>query len=81
MNVKRLMILLPVLNEAEGLDVVLKTIPHQSIKEIGWNPEIIIVDGKSTDNSQQIAMDAGCTVLVQPSKGKGEAEDDEDETE
>ena len=73
MNVKRLMILLPVLNEAEGLDVVLKTIPHQSIKEIGWNPEIIIVDGKSTDNSQQIAVDAGCTVLVQPSKGKGEA--------
>ena len=70
---KRLMILLPVLNEAEGLDVVLKSIPHRLLNEIGWESETVIVDGKSTDASQQIGFDAGCTVLVQPSKGKGEA--------
>lgn len=67
------MILLPVLNEAEGLDAVLKAIPHAPIKEAGWVSEIVIVDGKSTDASQQIGVDAGCTVLVQPTKGKGEA--------
>jgi len=67
------MILLPVLNEAEGLDAVLKTIPHAPIKEAGWDSEIVVVDGKSTDASQQIGVDAGCTVLVQPTKGKGEA--------
>ena len=71
--VKRLMILLPVLNEAEGLDIVLRTIPSESLIELGWEPNIVIVDGKSTDDSQQIAIDAGCTVLVQPSRGKGEA--------
>ena len=70
---KRLMILLPVLNEAEGLEAVLKRIPHQSLGEIGWEPDVVIIDGKSTDNSQQIGLDAGCTVLVQPSRGKGEA--------
>ena len=71
--VKRLMILLPVLNEAEGLDAVLKTIPYAPIKEAGWVSEIVVVDGKSTDASQQIGVNAGCTVLVQPTKGKGEA--------
>ena len=72
-NVKRLMILLPVLNEAEGLRAVLGTIPHESLGEAGWHTDIVIVDGKSTDASPQVGTDAGCLVLVQPSKGKGEA--------
>ena len=67
------MILLPVLNEAEGLDVVLETIPHASLRKAGWDSQVIIVDGKSTDDSQQIGINAGCTVLVQPTTGKGEA--------
>ena len=70
---KRLMILLPVLNEAAGLDVVLEQIPEEALHELGWNSEIVIVDGNSTDNSRQIGAEAGCKVLVQPSKGKGEA--------
>ncbi|MGB1659985.1 MAG: glycosyltransferase [Candidatus Poseidoniaceae archaeon] len=53
--------------------MVLRSIPHASLQEAGWESEIIIVDGKSTDNSQQIGTDAGCTVLVQPTTGKGEA--------
>ncbi len=72
-NVKRLMILLPVLNEAEGLRAVLETIPHASLEEEGWQSDIVIVDGKSTDSSQQVGTEGGCVVLVQPSKGKGEA--------
>ena len=50
-DVKRLMILLPVLNEAAGLDVVLEQIPEEALHELGWNSEIVIVDGNSTDNS------------------------------
>lgn len=72
-NVKRLMILLPVLNEAEGLRTVLKAIPHASLEQEGWHSEIVIVDGKSTDASPQVGADAGCVVLVQPTTGKGEA--------
>jgi len=71
--VKRLMILLPVLNEAEGLDVILKTIPYETLEKKGWNSDVLIVDGKSTDESRQIGIDAGCNVIVQPSRGKGEA--------
>ena len=64
------MILLPVLNEAEGLRAVLKTIPHASLAEEGWQSDVVIVDGKSTDSSQQVGAEGGCVVLVQPSKGK-----------
>ena len=53
-NVKRLLILLPVLNEAEGLRAVLKTIPHASLEEEGWQSDVVIVDGKSTASSQQV---------------------------
>ena len=69
---KELMILLPVLNEEDGLEIVLNAIPHQSLRELGWSPRIVIVDGNSSDNSREIGEKAGCVVLVQPTKGKGE---------
>ena len=69
---KELMILLPVLNEEDGLETVLQAIPHQSLRELGWSPSIVIVDGNSSDNSREIGEKAGCVVLVQPTKGKGE---------
>ena len=52
---------------------MLKTIPHASLAEEGWQSDVVIVDGKSTDSSQQVGAEGGCVVLVQPSKGKGEA--------
>ncbi|MBT5281526.1 MAG: glycosyltransferase [Euryarchaeota archaeon] len=69
---KELMILLPVLNEEDGLEIVLNAIPHQLLRELGWSPSIVIVDGNSSDNSREIGEKAGCVVLVQPTKGKGE---------
>ena len=69
---KELMILLPVLNEEDGLETVLNAIPHQSLRELGWSPNIVVVDGNSSDNSREIGEKAGCVVLVQPTKGKGE---------
>ena len=57
------MILLPVLNEAEGLRTVLSTIPHASLEEEGWQPDIVIVDGKSTDSSQQVGTESGLSLI------------------
>lgn len=71
--VKELMILLPVLNEEDGLESVLGAIPYQPLRDLGWSPSVIIVDGNSSDNSRQIGENSGCKVLVQPTKGKGEA--------
>jgi len=71
--VKDLMILLPVLNEEDGLERVLHTIPHMQLKESGWSSSVVIIDGNSSDNSRKIGKESGCEVLVQPTKGKGEA--------
>ncbi|MBL6889856.1 MAG: glycosyltransferase [Candidatus Poseidoniaceae archaeon] len=70
---KQLMILLPVLNEEEGLESILGAIPYQPLRDLGWSPSAVVVDGNSSDNSRQIGENAGCEVLVQPTKGKGEA--------
>ena len=70
---KDLMILLPVLNEEDGLERVLHTIPHMQLKESGWSSSVVIIDGNSSDNSRKIGKESGCEVLVQPTKGKGEA--------
>ena len=67
------MILLPVLNEEDGLERVLHTIPHMQLKESGWSSSVVIIDGNSSDNSRKIGKESGCEVLVQPTKGKGEA--------
>ena len=56
---KELMILLPVLNEEDGLETVLNAIPHQSLRELGWSPNIVVVDGNSSDNSREIGEKAG----------------------
>lgn len=70
---KQLMILLPVLNEEDGLESILGAIPYQPLRDLGWSPSAVVVDGNSSDNSRQIGENAGCEVLVQPTKGKGEA--------
>lgn len=70
---KDLMILLPVLNEEDGLDSVLHAIPHTQLQDLGWSPSVVIVDGNSSDNSRKIGRESGCEVVVQPTKGKGEA--------
>ena len=63
---KQLMILLPVLNEEDGLESVLGAIPYQPLRDLGWSPSAVVVDGNSSDNSRQIGENAGCEVLVQP---------------
>ncbi|MDR7494210.1 MAG: glycosyltransferase family 2 protein [Armatimonadota bacterium] len=56
------------LNEAENLPHVLPRIP-------GWVDEVIIVDGRSTDGTIQLAerLCPRARILMQPGRGKGNA--------
>ena len=60
-------VIIPALNEEESLGYVLTSIPREKIMEI------IVVDGGSTDNTVNIARDAGARVIQEPRRGYGRA--------
>jgi glycosyltransferase involved in cell wall biosynthesis len=61
-------IILPALNEAENLPYVLPLIPK-------WVHEVLLVDGRSTDNTVEVALrlNPGIRVVHQEGRGKGDA--------
>lgn len=67
-NPPRISVVIPTLNEAENLPHVLPYIPD-------WIDEIILVDGRSTDNTVEVARQLwpGVRVLEQVGRGKGNA--------
>ena len=70
---KRVMVLLPTLNEEEGLAAVLPRLPIVEMSELGWESKILIVDGESHDSTAEVAQKSGYDVLQQQGKGKGAA--------
>lgn len=64
----RVSLVIPTLNEAENLRVLLPRLPN-------WVQEIIIVDGHSTDGTPEVArsLRSDVRVTMQPIKGKGAA--------
>lgn len=68
-----LVILLPTLNEEAGLASTLRDIPMSDLRNGGFAPTLLVVDGHSTDNSVEVAHAAGATVITQQGKGKGAA--------
>ncbi|MEI1252691.1 glycosyltransferase family 2 protein [Rhizobium aouanii] len=65
-NLPRTSLVIPTLNEAENIKLLLPRIPT-------WVHEIIIVDGRSTDGTPDIArsMRNDVKIVLQPKKGKG----------
>ena len=66
-NKDEVCILIPTLNEAPTIGNVVK-----EFRALGYN-HILVIDGKSTDNTVKIAREAGATVRTQSGKGKGNA--------
>jgi dolichol-phosphate mannosyltransferase len=67
-----LSIVIPALNEAQNLRLLLPLI-HRVIDELGIMAEVIVVDGGSTDDSQSIARELGARVAAQTERGYGGA--------
>jgi dolichol-phosphate hexosyltransferase len=66
-NKDEVCILIPTLNEAPTIGNVVK-----EFKALGYN-HILVIDGKSTDNTVKFAREAGASVRTQSGKGKGNA--------
>lgn len=66
-NKDEVCILIPTLNEAPTIASVVR-----EFKALGYN-HILVIDGKSTDNTVKFAREAGANVRTQSGKGKGNA--------
>jgi len=66
----KIVVIIPTLNEASGIATVIN-----NVKEAfeGFNYEILVVDGRSTDDTVNIAKSCGARVIYQRRKGYGNA--------
>ena len=66
-------IVIPALNEEEGIGAVLSQIPTVALKSIGYDVEVIVVDNGSTDRTAEIAQSYGARVIAEEKRGYGNA--------
>ena len=67
-----LTILLPTYNEVDALPIVVNALPLDELRAAGWEPRIVVADGRSTDGTQQTATGLNLELIVQgPAAGKG----------
>jgi len=72
-NIKKITIVIPALNEEQAIGSVIKEIPIDELKKMGYGVEIMVIDNGSTDKTRYIANNHGAKVIVQPIKGYGNA--------
>lgn len=60
-------VIIPAFNEENGVGQVIRDVPEALVEEV------IVVNNASTDKTEQIAAEAGATVLREPVKGYGRA--------
>jgi glycosyltransferase involved in cell wall biosynthesis len=66
-------IVIPTLNEAEGIRETIRNIPFEEIRRMGYSAEIIVVDANSTDGTKELARKLGAKIIVEPKRGYGRA--------
>jgi glycosyltransferase involved in cell wall biosynthesis len=71
---KKISIIIPTLNEQNGIEHTIRRIPISSLlDEFGYHAEIIVVDGESTDLTREVAKKMGAKVVIERRKGYGRA--------
>jgi hypothetical protein len=66
-------LVIPALNEEAGIGAVLDEVPREALAKVGWDVEVLVIDGESTDRTREIAKAKGARVIVEPRKGYGRA--------
>jgi glycosyltransferase involved in cell wall biosynthesis len=69
----RISIIIPTINEEQGIGKTLDSIPYDHLRKKGYEVETIIVDGGSTDRTVDIARSRGAIIVVEKRRGYGRA--------
>ena len=67
-NMSNTQVIIAALNEEEGIGLTIT-----EMMDVLDNPQLIVVDGKSSDRTSEIAKNLGATVICQDGTGKGDA--------
>ena len=70
---KKITVLIPCYNEANGIVTVIESFPKEKLARNGFALEIVVIDNNSRDNTSKIAKAAGATILFEKKQGKGNA--------
>jgi dolichol-phosphate hexosyltransferase len=67
-------VIIPTLNEQSGIEETIRGIPESTLcSDLGYELEIIVVDGQSTDSTRELAAKMGAKVIVEKTRGYGRA--------
>lgn len=69
----KISIILPTINEEEGIGKTIDSINLNYFRKKGWDYEIIVVDGGSKDRTIEIAKEKGAKVIIEKRRGYGRA--------
>jgi len=72
-KIKKITVIIPALNEEKAIKKVLRSIPSEKLRKIGYETEIMVIDNGSKDKTKLFAMSNGARVIVQPVRGYGNA--------
>ncbi len=67
----QVVVLLPALNEGPAIGAVMDRIPVDRMRTRGYDVQVWVVDGQSTDATMDIARARGASTFVQSGTGKG----------
>jgi glycosyltransferase involved in cell wall biosynthesis len=62
--VKLVSFVMPALNEEDGIESTIHSIPKSELKKAGYDTEVVVVDGGSTDRTVALARKAGARVIL-----------------
>ncbi|HUR25290.1 MAG TPA: glycosyltransferase family 2 protein [Candidatus Thermoplasmatota archaeon] len=66
-------ILIPTLNEQDGIGPTLDCLDRAAFEARGWDLELVVIDGASTDGTRHEAEKRGARVVIEPRRGYGRA--------
>ncbi len=69
--VRMVSVIIPTLNEEKTIGAVIDAIPREKLRDLGYECEVIIVDGGSKDRTVDIALEKGARVIRVRRRGYG----------
>jgi glycosyltransferase involved in cell wall biosynthesis len=72
-TIETVAIIIPTLNEGRSIGKVIDDVPIAALLQNGLKTALYVIDGNSTDNTREIAVEKGAQLILEKREGKGSA--------